>query len=55
LKTYTFTAFIDPVLKLGDVIKVYHPRYGFATGGLLRVIGYQWQPLDQKLIIEAIG
>jgi hypothetical protein len=49
-KTYAINAFADPVLAtLGDVVTIYHPRFGFSSGKKGRIVGFNnWQPTRRR-------
>lgn len=48
-----FTAFASPLsVRLGDVVKVTHPRYGFSLGQLAVVIGLKDRTLEDRVEME---
>jgi hypothetical protein len=50
---YVARCFAAPYkLRLGQVIKLYHPRFGFAAGKLATLIGYTWYPTRKRATLE---
>lgn len=50
---YEARAFAAPfTLRLGQVIKLTHPRFGFSSGKLCTVVGTRWFPTRKRVVLE---
>lgn len=50
--TYALTVFVDTVLRVGDIVRLTHPRYGFHAGGNAVVVRVRRRPLQDAQEIE---
>lgn len=56
LQLFSINAFADAInIKLGDVIEVIHPRFGFDNGRKGRIVGLRWNPTRRRCTIDIIG
>ncbi len=53
LLRYSLDTFYPPVLhRLGDKMRVTHPRLGFSAGVDMQIVGFQWQRLTGKCLYK---
>lgn len=50
---YEARAFAAPfTVRLGQVVKLTHPRFGFSAGKLATVVGTRWYPTRKRVVME---